>query len=41
MPTAAEAVAQCAATFDAGDTERIPNGTDRWNAYAGSCHGGE
>jgi hypothetical protein len=41
LPTAAEAVARCAGTFDPTDTGRIPNGTGRWNAYAGSCHGGE
>jgi len=41
LPTAAAAVARSPATFDAADTGRIPNGTGRWNAYAGSCHGGE
>jgi len=40
-PTAAEAVARSAATFDATDTGQIPNGTGRWNAYTGSCHGSE
>ena len=38
LPTAAEAIARCAATFDSSDTRRIANGTDRWNAYAGSSH---
>jgi len=41
LPTAAEAVARCPETFDATDAGRIPNGTGRWNAHAGSCHGGE
>ncbi|WP_155118436.1 hypothetical protein [Halorubrum sp. BV1] len=30
-----------AAMFDPSNTVRLPNGTDRWNAYAGSCHGGD
>ncbi|WP_435075511.1 hypothetical protein [Halorubrum sp. HHNYT27] len=38
LPTAAEAVARCARPFDVTDGERIPNGTDRWNAYTGSSH---
>jgi hypothetical protein len=37
-PAVTEAVARCAAMFDATDDRRIPNGIDRLNAYAGSCH---
>jgi len=34
-------MARAPAPFDTTDTRRIPNGTDRWNAYAGSLHGTE